>query len=75
MGEKPLGENALEGLEEAAADGSVERLWVVYEQHCEGAIPALFGGVRLGMPYDGPSTPAYSSWIRPTATDPSSAST
>jgi hypothetical protein len=30
-----------------AADGSVERAWVVYEQHCDGG-PALFGEVRVG---------------------------
>ncbi len=32
-----------------AADGSVERAWVVYEQHCDGG-PALFGEVRVGAP-------------------------
>jgi hypothetical protein len=30
--------------------GNVNRLWLVYEQHCEGANAALFGEVRLGEP-------------------------
>jgi hypothetical protein len=33
-----------------SATGAVERLWVVYEQHCEGGPPALFGEVRVGVP-------------------------
>ncbi len=32
------------------ASGAVERLWVIYEQHCEGGSPALFGEVRVGVP-------------------------
>ena len=32
-----------------AADGSVERAWIIYEQHCDGG-PALFGEVRVGAP-------------------------
>jgi len=31
-------------------DGSVERAWVLFEQHCEGAIEALHGEVRIGAP-------------------------
>ena len=31
------------------SDGVLERLWIVYEQHCEGGTPALFGEVRLGI--------------------------
>lgn len=27
--------------------GAVRRLWIVYEQHCEGGRPALFGEVRI----------------------------
>ena len=27
--------------------GAIKRLWIVYEQHCEGAVPALFGEVRV----------------------------
>jgi hypothetical protein len=33
-----------------APDGSIQRLWIVYEQHCEGGVPALFGEVRLNEP-------------------------
>lgn len=31
----------------------LSRLWLVYEQHCEGTDPALFGEVRYGMPDTG----------------------
>jgi hypothetical protein len=31
------------------SDGVLERLWIVYEQHCEGGTAALFGEVRLGI--------------------------
>jgi hypothetical protein len=42
-----------------ASDGSVNRLWIVYEQHCEGGIAALFGEVRINEPVDdAPATPA-----------------
>jgi hypothetical protein len=30
--------------------GNVTRLWIVYEQHCEGSPPALFGEVRFNEP-------------------------
>jgi hypothetical protein len=40
------------------ADGTVARLWIVYQHHCEGDPPALFGEVRLGAPMDGDSHPA-----------------
>jgi len=30
--------------------GSVERLWAMYEQHCENNRPPLFGEVRVGEP-------------------------
>jgi hypothetical protein len=32
------------------SSGHPNRLWVIYEQHCEGAQPALFGEVRIGEP-------------------------
>ncbi|HTX31471.1 MAG TPA: hypothetical protein VMD09_08795 [Solirubrobacteraceae bacterium] len=32
--------------------GVPDRLWLVYEQHCEGAVPALFGEVRINEPAD-----------------------
>jgi heat shock protein HslJ len=33
-----------------SSDGVLQRLWIVYEQHCEGGTSALFGEVRLGEP-------------------------
>lgn len=33
--------------------GVVTRLWLVFEQHCEGSLPALFGEVRIGRPEPG----------------------
>src|SRR3954451_1370092 len=30
-------------------DGGLKRLWIVYEQHCEGGTAALFGEGRLGI--------------------------
>jgi hypothetical protein len=39
------------------AEGTVQRAWIVYEQHCEGGTAALFGEVRLGAPATiGPQT-------------------
>lgn len=35
------------------AAGAISRLWIVYEQHCEGGIPALWGEVKLGQPVSG----------------------
>jgi hypothetical protein len=32
------------------SDGSIARLWLTYEQHCEGGAAALFGEVRIGLP-------------------------
>src|SRR3954468_2631408 len=32
------------------ATGAVQSAWVLYEQHCEGGVPALFGEVRIGAP-------------------------
>jgi hypothetical protein len=29
--------------------GTLQRLWLIYEQHCEGGIRALFGEVRIGV--------------------------
>jgi len=47
--------DTIEGLFEVkaldvAADGTLQRLWIVYEQHCEGGESALFGEVRIGVP-------------------------
>ena len=35
------------------SNGVPTRLWIVYEQHCEGGQPALFGEVRIGEPAGG----------------------
>ena len=35
---------------EVGSDGVPNRLWIVYEQHCEGRRPALFGEIRIGVP-------------------------
>ncbi|MDP8908228.1 MAG: hypothetical protein M3N47_03755, partial [Chloroflexota bacterium] len=44
-----------------AAGGAIERLWIVYEQHCEGGVAALFGEVRIAITVpDGPTDPAPS---------------
>ncbi len=32
------------------ASGAIQRLWIVYEQHCEGGPAALFGEVRIAEP-------------------------
>ena len=32
------------------AGGKITRMHLLYEQHCEGGVPALFGEVRIGMP-------------------------
>lgn len=32
------------------ASGAVTRLWLTFEQHCEGGVPALFGEVRIAQP-------------------------
>src|SRR4051812_45709 len=46
------------------ADGTLEGLWIVYEQHCEGGVAALFGEVRLGAQAGGSITtaPALVRW-------------
>jgi hypothetical protein len=36
-----------------APDGRVTALWILYEHHCEGGTPALFGEVRYKIPGDG----------------------
>jgi len=46
------------------AGGDVNRLWIVYQQNCEGGEPALFGEVRLGEPAGGAlsSAPSLVRW-------------
>ena len=47
------------------ASGDVNRLWIVFEQHCQGNPSALFGEVRVNEPVaDGPATiaPATVRW-------------
>jgi len=36
------------------APADLSRLWLVYEQHCEGGEPATFGEVRIGEPAQSP---------------------
>jgi hypothetical protein len=33
---------------QTSANGEITALWLTYEQHCEGWVPALFGEVRIG---------------------------
>ncbi len=47
------------------ADDSVERAWIVYEQHCDGETPAVYGEIRVGMPEEegaGSSLPKLIRW-------------
>jgi opacity protein-like surface antigen len=47
------------------ASGNVSRLWVTYEQHCEGKPAPLFGEVRVGEPPTGANlwvTPSQARW-------------
>ena len=36
-----------------SSTGALTRLWLLYEQHCEGGTSALFGEIRIGVPVDG----------------------
>ena len=61
----------------ANASGAIDRLWVLYEVHCESpGAPALFGEVRVneptGAPYAEPSAAAWpgSDFGRPTGVVP-----
>src|SRR4051812_3730865 len=47
-----------------SASGTLEGLWIVYEQHCEGGVAALFGEVRLGAQAAGlgANAPALVRW-------------
>ena len=50
--------------------GVLQRLWIVYEQHCEGGTAALFGEVRITQPIpDGPAATAPG-LVRWPATEP-----
>ena len=31
-------------------DGLLRKLWIVFEQHCDGTTPGVYGEVRIGMP-------------------------
>jgi hypothetical protein len=33
-----------------SSSGAIERLWLTFEQHCDGERPAIFGEVRIGKP-------------------------
>jgi hypothetical protein len=51
------------------SSGNPTRLWIIFEQHCEGAPAALFGEVRLGEPPDGSSLESAPSLVRWPAND------
>ena len=42
------------------SDGTLERLWIVYEQHCEGGTAATYGEIRLG--FGGALAPGILRW-------------
>ena len=42
-------------------DGSVSRLWIVFQLHCEAKVPATWGEVRIGVPASA-TTPAVVRW-------------
>ena len=55
--------------------GNVTRLWLVYEQHCVGWRPALFGEVRVGEPASTDPALVAPRTVRWPATDAGRAST
>jgi hypothetical protein len=55
--------------------GEVDRLWVVFEQHCEGGPPALFGELRMGQPAVRAPMAASPTIVRWPAIDPGRKST
>lgn len=57
------------------SSGAVERLWLVYEQHCEGGTPALFGEVRIAVARPDDALPPAPSLIRWPPVDIGGAST
>ena len=52
------------------AGGNVDRLWLVYEQHCEGGSHALFGEVRINEPVADDGSFAVPSLARWPAAEP-----
>jgi hypothetical protein len=58
-------------VEDIATDssGALTRLWIVYEQHCEGGRPALWGEVKLNEPVDVGATVAVPGIVRWPTTD------
>ncbi len=68
------------------SSGTITRLWLLYEQHCEGGLPSLFGEVRIGIPagaavaapdtirwpdtYPNSAGQAVPVWVRPRASTP-----
>jgi hypothetical protein len=66
--------NTIEGLFEVRdiavnQSGVVTRLWILYEQHCEGGTSALFGEVRVGEPPSADPALVSPSTVRWPATD------
>ena len=58
-------------VEDIATDsaGAVSRLWIVYQQHCEGGHPAVWGEVKLNEPVDVGATVAAPGIVRWPTTD------
>jgi uncharacterized protein (TIGR03437 family) len=51
------------------SSGAIVRLWIVYQQHCEGGRPALWGEVKLNEPVDVGGTAAAPGIVRWPTTD------
>ena len=51
------------------SSGSISRLWIVYEQHCEGGRAALWGEVKLNEPAPSAATVALPGVVRWPTTD------
>jgi RTX calcium-binding nonapeptide repeat (4 copies) len=51
------------------AGGAIQRLWIAYEQRCDGHIPALFGEIRFNEQVNQAFTPAAPFVIRWPAAD------
>jgi hypothetical protein len=63
-------------VREVAVDaaGAIRRFWATFEQHCDGAVPALFGEVRVGMGAPATALATAPTTVRFPATDAGRAS-
>ena len=80
IGGSGRGCNEIEGRFEVkdlavAGDGTLQRLWIVYEQHCEGGTKALFGEVRIAEPVPDAPAVAATSIVRWPPADPGGSGT